>query len=104
MKQRIQFNTAGVTFENRQGLLAHIRNKPDVQITLFREPTNQFDPNAIKVLGSTGTKKFHLGYVPRELAADLAPKMDNRSYIKVENFRVTGNYKTHYGLRLEASY
>jgi len=39
---------------------------------LVREPNNPHDPNAIAVkLG-----KLHLGYVPREIAKDLAPQMD----------------------------
>ena len=39
---------------------------------LVREPNNPHDPNAIAVrLG-----KLPLGYVPREIAKDLAPEMD----------------------------
>jgi hypothetical protein len=41
-------------------------------LTLEREPTNKEDPNAIKVLHERG----HLGYIGRELAAELAPAMD----------------------------
>jgi hypothetical protein len=39
---------------------------------LKREPTNKYDANAIQV----GMFKQTLGYVPRGLAAELAPKLD----------------------------
>jgi len=40
---------------------------------LKREPENKFDPNAIKVMA---WGKHEVGYIPRELAAKLAPMMD----------------------------
>ena len=40
---------------------------------LYREPSNPYDKNAIKV---KAWGKHDLGYIPRELAADLAPLLD----------------------------
>ena len=46
--------------------------KADVELELEREPTNQWDKNAIKVL----YKGYLLGYIEKEVAADLALAMD----------------------------
>ncbi len=39
---------------------------------LVREPNNEHDPNAIRVV----IAEFFLGYVPKNIASWLAPKMD----------------------------
>lgn len=43
-------------------------------LLIEREPSNQFDPNAIKVLSPEGS--IHIGYVAKEIAVELAPMMD----------------------------
>jgi len=43
-------------------------------LTLLREPGNRFDSNAIMVLDPDS--EMHLGYVAKEVAAELAPLMD----------------------------
>jgi hypothetical protein len=48
------------------------RLKAGQQLRLAREPTNKYDPNAISV----HVFQQCLGYVPRGLAAELAPIMD----------------------------
>jgi len=50
------------TLSERDGLL------------IEREPHNQFDPNAIKVMSPDGV--YHIGYVAKEVAVELAPLMD----------------------------
>lgn len=65
-------------------------------LILRREPENPYDENAIKVLMCLGTMsdetsnnishlldedgptELHLGYIPREIAAKMAPLMDQR--------------------------
>lgn len=42
-------------------------------LTLVPEPTNQYDPNAIKVMSSEG---HHLGYVPKEDCLDILSWID----------------------------
>lgn len=42
-------------------------------LDLEREPTNQYDVNAVKVITSTG---LHLGYVEAPVAAYLSPYID----------------------------
>ncbi len=45
---------------------------PGAELRLERDPTNEHDPNAVRVL----VAGEQLGWVPRELAADLAPRLD----------------------------
>lgn len=46
---------------------------PGAPLTLRREPSNEHDPNAIAVLTAT---RAQLGWVPREVAAQIAPQID----------------------------
>jgi HIRAN domain len=46
---------------------------PGRTLALRRDPANEHDPNAIAVLDGAGEQ---LGWVPRELAAELAPQLD----------------------------
>ena len=103
MKTTINFNAAGVTFEKRQNVLAYLLKHPEAKITLGREPGNKFDANAIKILATTD-KRVQIGYVPRKLAEMLAPLMDSTHFVKVEDFKVVGNWKSNYGMKLQASY
>lgn len=42
------------------------------RLELRREPTNQFDPNAIQIIGKNPEgQDVQLGYVPAEMAANL---------------------------------
>jgi hypothetical protein len=45
---------------------------PGRALVLRREPANEHDPNAIAV----DAGGVHVGFVPRELAAELAPELD----------------------------
>ena len=47
--------------------------EPGAELRLRRDPANEHDPNAVVVEVAGGG---HLGFVPRELAAELAPKLD----------------------------
>jgi hypothetical protein len=47
-------------------------------ITLVRDPTNIHDPNAIKLLNSSGTQ---IGFMPREVAAAFSPFLDSNQVI-----------------------
>ena len=46
----------------------------DDPLLLEREPSNQFDPNAIRVIEPNTT--HHVGYVAKEFASEIAPLMD----------------------------
>jgi hypothetical protein len=64
---------AGVSYGDTQDNIKKFGCKDTGYYILIREPDNPCDPNAISVsLGGA----WHLGYVPRRLAKDLAPQMD----------------------------
>lgn len=89
-----KMHLTGVTFANRQGKLWALKKADTAYLTLKREPNNEHDPNAIKVLAHTITnnkiKVFEIGYVPAEKAKWLAPAMDDGKYIRITNFNMTG--------------
>lgn len=59
---------AGVTFDNRQAILAKLVYGETIQ--LRREPENPYDRNAIRVERLNGEQ---IGYLNRSMAARLAP-------------------------------
>lgn len=66
------FTLMGSSFIGGAGALID-RLKPNVVLTLRRFPTNKHDANAVVVLWGESA----LGYVPRGLAAEIAPQMDS---------------------------
>jgi hypothetical protein len=64
----------GVTFEGRQEVVAKLQVGEDIQ--LWREPTNPYDENAIRVERLVGEQ---IGFINRFLAVDLAPIFDAQS-------------------------
>ena len=58
-------------------------------LCLIREKDNQYDPNAIKVL----YVPHFLGYLPKQTAAELAPKIDSGSHFFAEITEITGGVK-----------
>mgnify|MGYP001075938342 CR=1 FL=1 len=60
---RNTFFVRGVSFRQDE-----IEQVDEGMYALFEpEPTNPHDPNAIKVMVSTGNALLHIGYVPKEL-------------------------------------
>lgn len=60
---------AGVTFEGRQILIKRLKKGQEVKVE--REPTNPYDPNAIKVSFS-GEENRVIGYIRKTLAAKIS--------------------------------
>jgi len=58
--------------------------QPGNQVRIVPEPENPADPNALRIDDGTGRK---MGYVPRELAADMAPPL-REGLIRLGNARV----------------
>jgi single-stranded-DNA-specific exonuclease len=71
MSSTIDTRVAGVTFDNRQDVIARLG--VNEQIWLLREPDNVHDANAIMVLRDNGEL---VGFIPHDLAVRLAPLMD----------------------------
>jgi single-stranded-DNA-specific exonuclease len=72
MKSHI-IKLAGVTIDDAQENIKKFGCRDIGSFALVREPNNPHDPNAIRVeIGG-----LYLGYVPRHIAKDLAPQMDD---------------------------
>lgn len=96
------FRTAGVTMGNRQNALRTLSGIPadDVAFGLQREPGNQYDKNAVRVLAKIKSlnKYAVLGYLPRALAARWAGLMDSGVTLKATGKVIGGGQGCSFGL------
>jgi len=89
----MRMNIAGVTFENRQSVILSLyyskKLEPKQELVLIREPNNKYHSNAIAVFHPTGKQ---LGYIPKEIATDMATVIDGgeRYYAKVVEVKGIG--------------
>ena len=80
MIQNVDLKVVGVTFTNegtgekRSDIVRELaqKNVSDIKIQLVREPENQYDANAIKVIADDR----QIGYIGKEYATIIAPLMD----------------------------
>jgi len=85
-KQDFITKVAGVTFENRQQIIRYLRKGQN--ISLVRDPANPHDSNAISVRTEMGES---IGFLNRELAADLASRFDRLGHpVRGKTLDVTG--------------
>lgn len=104
----------GVTFDQRQYALQTIErlekiNKDSVEITLRREPDNEYDPNAVAIFAKYNDPTFlmevesHIGYIKKDLSEILSPEMaanPDYEYI-VTDYNTTGGFKKTRGINLQ---
>ena len=102
-EQQVQsFSTkvVGVTFGNCQATIQQL--SVGAAVTLRREPDNAYDPNAIRVERGDGSQ---IGYIPKELAANLARAWDVQEIttIPATVTTLTGGYSqwSSRGLRIQ---
>jgi hypothetical protein len=82
------FFIAGVQFRPRDEINRAVKQlEVGGELTLEREPTNKYDPNAVKILfiEEDGTE-FFLGYVPKKFSSEVSALLD---YDVVVNCTVT---------------
>ena len=85
---------AGVTFNNRQAVVARLHAGELIQ--LRREPDNLYDRNAIRVERLDGQQ---IGYLDRSMAARLAPFFDAHSKpVRGKVHSLTGSGQNGYNL------
>jgi len=72
-------------------------------LVLERQPENRFDPNAIAVLYDSADLDEYkqIGYLSRDLATKLAPKMDAGQVIDAEVLDVTGEDTDTLGVNIQ---
>jgi len=86
---------AGVTYEGRQAHIARMTMQTPVRIV--PEPTNKYDPNALAVHAAIAPGEvLQVGYIPRDLAAILAPKLDGEA-VMARVKEITGGFQMEYG-------
>lgn len=62
-------------------------------VSFEKEPDNEFDQNAIKVMANLNEKQFHIGYVPKEYNVQVCKLLDNDLIDKVTASFVGGKTK-----------
>lgn len=88
--RKLYANVAGVSYNNRKAVLAQVAtalaDKAEMHTRFEREPNNEYDKNAVKVMVYFGaienTKPVQLGYVPADIAKKIAPILDKGIEIK----------------------
>lgn len=97
LADRPQFYTKlrGVSFDERQTLITTL--KEGAQLALLREPNNPADGNAVACLTENGEK---LGYLSRQIAAQIAPLMDLGITYHAELTQITGEDGQHHGVNV----
>lgn len=95
----IRTKVSGVTYAdprskiNRQDLIRQYMTT-DTALELKREPRNPHDANAVGVWlvrrGCLGKKRFHIGYIHRDQAAQVAALMDSGRKVMAMVSAVTG--------------
>lgn len=103
-KRVLNTKVAGVTYEGRQDIIAALRG--DEPCRIVPEPENPYDPNAlaVHVAIEPGIVK-HVGFVPREIAAQIAPHLEGEA-VMAQLVEITGGFETRdgdiaaYGLRI----
>ena len=104
MARTLICKVAGVSYENRQDVIGQlIGNEP---CRIMPEPENKYDPNALAVHVAVAPGQIaHVGYVPRELAAQIAPHLEGEA-VMVDLLEITGGFEfsngdiASYGLRI----
>lgn len=92
---------AGVTFEERQRIIA--RCSVGERLILVRDPDNQFDQGAIKVMRSTGEQ---LGFIRSHISragqsSGLAFQMDRGDKIQCKIAEISGGKDKNLGVTIE---
>jgi single-stranded-DNA-specific exonuclease len=99
----INTKVAGVTFENRQSLISKLKGNEPCRIS--PEPSNKYDPNAIAIHVAYNGEVLHIGYLSKELAAQIAPYLDGEA-LMCSIAEITGGFELSdggtaaYGVRL----
>ncbi len=102
----VETKVSGVTFGKRQKAIQHLSryNPQDITINLVRERENPQDRNAVAVYATVrGKGSYCMGYLPKALAAFIAPLMDAGKAVHSTFKEIRGLYEPYmnYGLGIE---
>jgi len=77
--------------------------KKGTELHLERDPSNEHDENAIKVMATTPSGLKQIGHITKTLAKTLAKEMDNGSDVTATITKITGgtNSSPNYGVNIQ---
>ena len=93
---------AGVTFGNIQNILPKLTN--GMNVSLVRDPANEYDRNAIRVMVKCRANNIQVGWINKELAKVLAPEIDAGIEWKAKIEKVIGAEYDNKGLLISLKY
>lgn len=93
LKENVEFyqdwdyniKAAGVTVRQAELSQLYPKDWAHIDIKLVREPDNQYDANAIKVMADG----LHVGYIPALVAQSMAKQLDQGQQFKVNVIYIT---------------
>ncbi|AQQ52250.1 HIRAN domain-containing protein [Planococcus lenghuensis] len=86
---------AGVTYEGRQSIIANMN--PNHEIKLKRDKNNKYDKNAIGIYNKSNQ---NIGWIPKDIAAQLAQQMDLGTEYKAKINKISGGNGYNYGVEI----
>lgn len=97
--EKLSVRVSGVTFGQRQQILAALDGR-QAFVKLRREDDNLFDASAVSVwVFAEGTRGYYkIGYLPKVVAAVIAPLLDKGEALGADCFRVTGSQREGFTL------
>lgn len=99
MKQRkvVYSKVAGVSFGNRQAHASQCRSGE--KLIIVRDSENQYDANAVAIYSGF----FQIGFLNKDMAATIAPKIDANENVEcyVEQVTGGGDFNIGVNIRLE---
>ena len=106
--ETVETKVSGVTYGNRQTALEHLTRYDSelISIDLERDSANEYDANAVKVITTVqGKGSYTVGYLPRMIAATIAPLIDAHKAVRATFKEIRGKYHNYhnYGLCVSVS-
>lgn len=75
---RLELTIVGMQHRLTRSSLRVMRDRLPLNARLVREKKNEHDENAIMVVANEEPWTMHVGYLTRQVAAELAPRLDSR--------------------------
>lgn len=86
-----RFYIAGVQFHDMKRAIRHLSEGQSLQLVL--EPTNKYDPNAVRIEHSEHDESFMLGYAPKKLSSEIAAMIEMGKHLECKIVELNPNEK-----------